>query len=421
MGHDRFSNELPRETLPSLGEEHSLDDLRELKEFFESRGLAISNTRLERYIHYMERLVLDQEVDASKIFRNSADARFRSQLDWRLYVLREVHELAWILKGLKVHLPTGIDDKLNVILSGRDFAALDRDSRSRDAQFELRIASYFCQAGCDVKLDTETDIVALTDREAFFIECKRIGSSSQLGKRLIEARKQLQMRMPRRVGRRHVAGCVAADVTKVAFSHNGLTLGVTNEHSRDVIQEKLVSIANDAQNYPLYKDCNGLLFYWFQIHIPTLILQPPQVATRFSSNQVLPVPINGIQHELSRVFYNIFERVSRSRDDRETPSRPLVRKKMHVIQAGSQFSLADDLDRLLQEGPVAELEDDHLVDQLQINGVAHTFTAFDLRMVPEEVLSACSALVETERGQAGALLLAAMFANRFPFEGMDGA
>ncbi|UCU93386.1 hypothetical protein [Hydrogenophaga taeniospiralis] len=417
MDPNQHGYELPEETLPTIGMEDSLEDLRQLKEFLESRGLSTANTRIDRYILYLQRVILDKEVDAATVFKNSADARFKSATDWSLYVMREVHELTWIMRGLRVHLPTGIDEKLKTILSGRDFAALDGDSRSRDAQFELRIASYFCQTGCEVRVDgAATDVVAIADKNAFYIECKRIGSRAQLGKRLIEARKQLQARMPRSVGRRLVAGCVAADVTKVAFSHNGLTLGVTNEHSRDVIQEKLVAIANDAQMYPLYQGCSGLLFHWFQIHIPAIILQPPQIVTRFSSNQVLREAVDRKQRRLARVFYGIYEAASKAKDPRERPSKPLVRKKVHVIPAGSQYTLAEDLDQLILGGAKAELDDDRFVGELYVNGVAHTFTAFDLRFVPEDVLNECASVVETERGKAGGLLLASMFANRYPYE-----
>ena len=125
------------------------------------------------------------------MFKNSTDGPFKSSNDWYLYTLREVHELMWILKGLKKHIPKGIDEKLGIIVSGRDFAALDSNSLSRNTQFELRIASYFCQAGCYVDLSGKTDIVAFNKKHAFYTECKRVGSSQQLEGRLSYAKEQL--------------------------------------------------------------------------------------------------------------------------------------------------------------------------------------------------------------------------------------
>jgi len=410
---------LPTETAPSLGIDDLLNDLVRLKDFLERRGLKTANTRIERYITYLQRTLLDGPQDASTVFKNSTDARFKSPADWQLYVMREVHELMWILKGLDACLPAGVDEKLKVIVSGRDFAALDGDSRSRDAQFELRIASYFCQTGCHVVLSGATDIVALTDREAFYVECKRIGSGAQLGKRLTEARKQLQTRMPPKLGKRMAVGGVAADVTKVAFSRNGLTFGVTNEHSRDVIQDKLIAIADDAQQFPLYRDCSSLLFYWFQIHIPALILQPPRMATRFSSYHVLREVIDRKQRRAAKVFYQLFESASKATDPREQPPEKLVRRKEYVFPVGTTFTLGDELERILARDPSPTDDEEEFIGELTVNGTSHKFTVFDLRFVSQQAFRECRDAVQIDRMQGGLRLLVEMYVQRFPYEKQD--
>lgn len=98
----------------------------------------------------------------------------RHALDRWLYVLREVHELTWIGEGLRVCDVTGLEDKLRLVVGGADFAALDRNTASRDTQYELRIAAYLGRAGFRVRLDTLTDIVATRRRTTYHIECKRI-------------------------------------------------------------------------------------------------------------------------------------------------------------------------------------------------------------------------------------------------------
>jgi Holliday junction resolvase len=154
-------------------------------------------------------------------------------------VLREVYEIMWILKGLKKHLPKGVEEKLKQVMGGRDFAALDKDSSSRNTQFELRIASYFCQTGYSVDMSNLTDIVATHDLTTYFVECKRVTSSGALNKRLKEAKKQLKTRLTRFTLVPREFGVIAIDVTKVAFKFNGLTLGLTADHTRDVIQDQL--------------------------------------------------------------------------------------------------------------------------------------------------------------------------------------
>jgi len=147
-------------------------DLIEIQEFLESRGIQTHNTRIDRYKRYLEQAA--GPINEALIFKNISDARFQSDIDWMLYVLREAHELMWILKGLKVNIPEGVDEKLRKIVSGSDFASLDTNTESRNIQFELRVASYFCQAGCEVDMSTGTDVIAITQEHAFYVECKKI-------------------------------------------------------------------------------------------------------------------------------------------------------------------------------------------------------------------------------------------------------
>lgn len=298
-----------------------------------------------------------------------------------LYVLREVHELMWILKGLKTHLPLGIDERLKTVVGGRDFAALDSDSSSRNVQFELRIASYFCQSDCHVDLTTETDVVALTRNHAFFVECKRVITGSQILKRLSEARHQLRSRMPKKGGNRLIYGCIAADVTKVAFPRNGPTWAWTNEHSRDVIQQKLIRVAEECQKKDLFKDCRNLVGYWFQIHIPSLVVHPHENTTRFSSYHIFRPVGPGKQRKSIKVFQSMFESVSKE-DPRATPPTRLAPRKEIVIPHGSYFSFDESLfHELFMSGVSVPRKMDDEIATLTINEQEHRFSFLELECI----------------------------------------
>ncbi len=419
MESEKRTYRLPTETLPGLDFSHHYNDLIEFRNFLTGRGVQTTNTRIDRYISYLQQVCSQSpnDIDASKIFKNSVDGPFQHSTDWLLYVLREVHELGWILKGLKIFLPKGIDEKLNFIVSGRDFAALDGDSRSRDIQFELRIASYFCQTGCEVHLSEETDVIALTAKQAFYIECKRVGNENQLPKRLSEARKQLSTRMPRKNSLRIAFGCVAADVTKVAFSHNGLTHAMTNEHSRDVIQGKLVPIARAIQKVDLFRDCRSLLFYWLQIHIPALIVQPPTAVTRFSSHHIPRTNLDRRERSAARIFYGLLESASNRRDDRETPSKELRPRRSLTIPAGTTFSLQHKLlEELLKNEKVHESDQTQIVGTLSIKGTTHEFSLFDVRLLPENTLNEWRSSHLKDLVRANTELIVRMYLGRFPYE-----
>ena len=274
---------VPHDQLPHIDHSEHIDDMRELRQWMKDVGINVKVTRIDRYVRYLEQMNLIPEEDGSGIFNDPPVHPFKSALDRYMYVLREVHELMWIFNGFRHNPPKGFEKKFTEIAKGSDFAALDRDSTSRNTQFELRIASYFCRNSYSVDISTETDIVATSPHETFFVECKRLSSQKQVDRRKKEAASQLQGRLPpSRLGSK-CYGIAAFDVTKLAFEHNGLTWGVTADHSRDVIRDKISEIGSRI-NFanPVLKSKNNLLV-WLQIHIPTLILEPPQPATRFTS------------------------------------------------------------------------------------------------------------------------------------------
>lgn len=317
--NNKTLHEIPTQSLPVMDISVHINDLQEILSFFKSRGISTKNTRLVRYLDYFETKQNSTVFDGSRVFKNSIEKQFKSSIDWHLYTLREVHELMWILKGLKKHIPKGVDEKLELITSGRDFAALDMNSLSRNTQFELRIASYFCQTGCFVDLSTKTDIIALNKKYAFYTECKRIGSAKQVKSKLSYANNQLNEGMPRRAFRRVATGNIAVDVTKVAFQHNGLTFGITNEHSIDVIQKKLIEITNSIKSVELFGKNKRLIQLWLQIHISSLIMHPPTPATRFSSYFIFRGNVDRKEKKIIKAFKKMFEGCSTD-DERASPS-----------------------------------------------------------------------------------------------------
>lgn len=409
--------QLPEETIPSLGLSFHLDDISAFKELLLTRGIQTQNTRIDRYIAYLQHASNHGPNDASKIFKQSIDDRFQLPIDWLLYVLREVHELAWIHRGLSASLPLGADDKLRTIVSGRDFAALDADSHSRDTQFELRIASYFCQTGYEVDLSQETDVIALKGDHGFYVECKRIAQRTQLKKRLSAARAQLKRSIPKNNDAIKIFGCVAADVTKVAFPNNGLILGVTNEHSRTIIQEKLIEIGNAAQSEPIFDGCKKLLSYWFQIHIPSLIQHPPVPLTRFSSYHVARTELGRRERSALKKLHAMFEAASDAIDARATAPRRLKLRNHIQLPAGTQFSFDDELVAEILAGVAqAGVHEDTRIGSLSIDRVDHDFSATDLQQLPAALFEEWTTTRLTDPQRANLTVLLEMYLRRYPYE-----
>lgn len=414
--NDTKSYEFPTNSLPSLDISVHIEDLQEVTNFLENRGISTKNTRLARYSDYLKEKSHSGSFDESKIFKNSTDGPFESSADWYLYTLREVHELMWILKGLKKHIPKGVDEKLELIVSGRDFAALDSNSLSRNTQFELRIASYFCQTGCNVDLSSKTDIIAFNKKYAFYTECKRVGSPKQLESRLSYASKQLNQKMPRRALGRIVSGCIAADVTKVAFAHNGLTFGMTNEHSRDVIQEKLIKIANCTKDVLLFSKCKKLNKLWFQIHIPSQIVYPPTSLTRFSSYFIFRDNIDKKGMKAVTTFQRMFESCSKD-DERGSTPKKLKRKKGLTVPKGSTFFIDEDLlIQYLTTGQLPNKNPHEKVAEIEIKGKNDEFSFMEFKMLTATINDVERKEMLGETDNSRFRLVIKMYLQRYPYE-----
>lgn len=415
MSEDSKTYAIPEETIAGLPMEDHLSDLLQIKAFIESRGIRTANTRIDRYCECLRRIVAGDLKAAPLVFGNHPTETF-ADADYVLYVLREVHELMWILKGLNTCQPIGVDEKLKEVVSGADFAAKDLKSASRNTQFELRIASYFCQSGFEVDLSRITDVVAFNDRIAFYVECKRVASDGQLERRLSDAKSQLHARMPKKVGGRLIHGCVAADVTKVAFPHNGVTWAMTSDHSREVIGEKLIGIVGGLRDDSLFRNAGGLLHYWFQIHMPALIRYPETVATRFSSYHIFREGLGRKGMCAIKMFADAFEGVSKM-DERVLPPTKLSRKKGITIPAGTLFDFDDALiGDLLAGGDVPRRDPEEVIGRMEIEGVEYEFSFFEFEMIVPKFTDEEKAELAANSVQAGMLVLAKMLYWRQPYE-----
>lgn len=407
---------LPTHSIPTLDLAHHATDLADLCAFLKSREIDIRHTRIERYIKYLEHVVAGDEIDENEIFKNISDARFQSSLDWKLYVLREVHELMWILRGLRLHMPKGVDEKLRKIVSGSDFAALDNNTESRNTQFELRIASYFCQAGCEVDLSTRTDVIAITKNHALYVECKRVASPRGIQENVSKAKRQLKERMPARLGSRKVFGFIAIDVTKVAFSHNGLTLGLTNDHSRDIIQQRLSEIGDLLERTTELNDYPRLLACWLQIHIPSLISHPPATITRFSSLTIERSNQDRKDRQAMRIFHEITA-VGNRPDPRELPSEKMIFRTRLEAPAGARFFFDDELlHKFLSGNTDYGKTAENIIAEIEFDGIKHEFTLIEFEMLHSSLKTKLREDYGVTPQQVGLALILEMYMQRYPYE-----
>lgn len=411
-----MSYKLPEKTLPAISFQNHAADLLEFEKFVNDLGIKTHNTRISRYTQYFLQLAEGKTIDEKKIFKSVNDARFQSPLDWQLYLLREAHELMWILRGLKKHVPKGISGKIEKIVSGSDFAALDKNTESRDTQFELRMASYFCQTGCMVDISTDTDIIAITGKHAFFVECKRIAGARNLKDNLVKAREQIVLRMPKKYEGKYAFGIIAADVTKLGFLHNGLTMGLTPDHARDIIQSKLKEIERRVAALPIFTGRPDIVECLLQIHIPAIVAHPPTTTTRFSSCSLHNNKFNRKSRSAITEFH-LISQAGKITDDREIPAEQLKYRKSLDVPAGTDFFLEQDLITAVLS---SANEDNHapesVVASMKMNDVLHEFSVMELCMVKGKFTSEQLRHLALSESSDRLELVVRMFMQRYPYE-----
>lgn len=317
--------EIPKEEIIS-NSQCGIEKLIQFREKLINLGINAQHSRIAKYIDFLGAINKDLNFNPTRIFTEAHDDRFHSLEDWFVYTLREVNELFWIYRALNIRMPKGIEEKLKLINSGRDFAAFDTNSTSRDTQFELRIASYFCKKDLIIDVSTETDIIIEFEKFFLYIECKRIHSEKKLMRKIYEANDQLIARMPKKRGDKPCYGIIAIDVTALAFPHQGLVFGVTSEHNRKIIQDKLIEIASNINSNNVMAQNPRLMAIWENIHIPATRMQPPGFETRFSYNMIFK---NFENRKEIQYFLKIKHTIEESADEsmKENTTRKLTTRE----------------------------------------------------------------------------------------------
>ena len=403
---------LPDHSLPYIHMADHHDYLVRFRKLAETLGVTTKNTRIERYEQYLQTVLSGDKRDRFELFQPSNDYAFEHERDLHLYVLREVHELMWIFRGINENLPKGIEQKIATVVGGADFAALDVNSKSRDVQFELRIASYFCLRGYDVDLSLATDIIASLNRDTYYVECKRVGSQRQLKKRVGEARRQLDRRMPKRREKRRTFGVCAIDVTKVAYPHNGLTFGVTSDHAKHVIQDKLERVSNSLEPDQF---SSKVLLVWLQVHIASLISYPNQFSSRMSSLFSLNPRLG---YKARKSFQNLRDvlEAGDEPDPKEHPPTELTLRKSIAMPKGTLFGWDEHLiECYLNRGELPEYPPEQVVANLKVEEVEYEFTYFEFKTLTEHIDEDNRIRIGENAVEAQLELICEMYGRRYPY------
>jgi len=406
--------QLPEKLTSGLALPHLLNDLEALVSSMNDLGVQTSGTRLHRYNRYLNAAADGDPIDHASYFADLPDAHIHDEVDLRLYIFREVHELVWIWNGIKDNAPIGATKKLQKIVGGRDFTPSDEDSTSRNYQYELRIASYFCRRKYSVDVSQQTDIVATSANERFFVECKRLSSEKQVVPKLNDAAKQLKKGMPRTS---NTYGIIALDLTQVVYPGSKFPVGVTATELKESIQAKLKAIPCSWAHSRTAQNNKQNILIWKQVQIMGIARYPFQPMTRFS-NLFLPSP--SLSRRKKRAFHRLEEVLhSTDGDDpRIEPDRTITPRRGAILETGTRFAWDMDLlNAFASDLMLPKIEKDHIVLEVCIREDEwEQFYIDDLAMALENLTLEERISIKGNPERAMTVLMAAMIYWRDPYD-----
>lgn len=260
------------------------------------------------------------------------------------------------------------------------------------------------------------DIVATHDRTTYFVECKRVTSSGALIRRLKQAKKQLMNRLTRSTLVPRDFGIMAIDVTKVAFKYNGLTLGLTADHTKDVIQDQLKKIDDGVIKSGFALKQKNLLLTWLQIHIPALVVNPNQCITRFSSLFVENGKLRGRSVEALRKLQRVLH-IGDVNDKRALPPKSLNFRKEVILPEGTLLGWDEELlSGMLDSWNLEPRQPEHKVLDIVIDGKKTEFSFFELSLLLPNLSDEDRLNYSNDHMLARAELAARLIYQRSPYE-----
>lgn len=237
-------------------------------DWISSLGIDYRPTRFKSYLDDTKLLFHE---NAKGVDEYSTDAELKKVAKRYLNANREIHELLRIVNALKrVEDNDSFLDKLRKTAAGKAGRLINDKGQSRNFAFELDVASRFIFAGFEVDLSDEADLRVLINGKNLYVECKRVTSMKQLGKRVKSANHQLLRRL-QIASSKNSRGLVAVEVSHLVNFDESIWGYKTTEHLWNASVEIINSFVRNNEDEFRKGSTKQLLGVLAQITFPSFI------------------------------------------------------------------------------------------------------------------------------------------------------
>ena len=195
-----------------------------IEKWLKNHGCNVSTGRFAQYLEFLSYL---QHCEEHRV----REPKY-NMLEVALFH-REILELAFVFTRFTRQETDVTTELIKRILQGHALPTDNAEAeRCRNFLLQLRAAAYFMDSGFDVSVNSAADVVAKKDGKTYYVECKRLYSQIQVGKRFSELRDQLLTRLRGQAEKGEAFGIAWVDPTSLLVGR----IGVYSAYSRVACQ-----------------------------------------------------------------------------------------------------------------------------------------------------------------------------------------
>ncbi|WP_340481174.1 hypothetical protein [Vibrio anguillarum] len=263
-------------------------------EWISSFGVPYQKTRFGAY-----------EKDLEEFLKGGGPKDAKESVTVFMNAHKEAAELVRIMNVYKSFDADEILEPIKKMTSGQRFRNATTKDQSRDFAFELGVASRFIKAGYTVDLRGISDLVVDIDGTRLYVECKRMKSFKQLGKRVQEANQQIRTRLSTDRSSKS-RGMIALNVTDIVMENDTPIIFPKIEDYQQASAHTLKSFVMSNKETLGNKRVNKCLGVLTEFTTQGIIFEPDEKEMAFANireGNVFQYPMSKTEHEFLNSFW----------------------------------------------------------------------------------------------------------------------